>query len=82
MHPDNWIGVIWPDKRAIYYRRDLPPPPEAVEALKTGAARMIDRKAGDQRAVEPARAATPKTRPERRGRSLHGRSVGQGREDS
>ena len=41
MHPDNWVGAIWPDGRALYYRKDLGPPSDVVEGLASGVARLL-----------------------------------------
>lgn len=40
-HPDNFVGVIFPDGHATFYRKDLGPPPEVVQGLATGGARII-----------------------------------------
>lgn len=41
MHPDNWVGVRWRNGRAFFYRKDLGPPQEVVDALATGDARIM-----------------------------------------
>ena len=41
MHPDNWVQVIWPNGRAFFYRKDLGPPQEVIDALATCAARIV-----------------------------------------
>lgn len=43
MHPDSWAGAIWPDGRAVYYRKDSSPPPGVAEALANGDARPTGR---------------------------------------
>src|SRR5688572_26811684 len=40
-HPDNFVGVMFPDGHATFFRKDLGPPPEAVQGLATGGARII-----------------------------------------
>jgi hypothetical protein len=41
MHPDNWVGVRWRSGRAFFYRKDLGPPQEVVDALAAGDARIM-----------------------------------------
>lgn len=44
MDDEKWARAMWPDGRAMFYRKDFGTPPEVAEALAKGEARLIERK--------------------------------------
>jgi hypothetical protein len=44
MHLKDWVFVLWPNRDAIFYRKDSDPPPEVVNALAKGEARIVQPK--------------------------------------